>query len=118
MCSNAQELEESIQETLRSGDGEVEYWEAVLQLLAVSKARARISEISTDLVAKARALQHDREGAAQQRQGAEAMGWDEVRHVPPLGAPHAHNLGSAEVSLQTKAACSSWDAFLLVEVVI
>jgi hypothetical protein len=79
MCSNAQELEESIQETLRSGDGEVEYWEAVLQLLAVSKARARISEISTDLVAKARALQHDREGAAQQRQVAEAMGWDKVR---------------------------------------
>ena len=30
------ELEESIQETLRSGDGEVEYWEAVLALLAVS----------------------------------------------------------------------------------
>jgi hypothetical protein len=30
------ELDESIQETLRSGDGEVEYWEAVLALLAVS----------------------------------------------------------------------------------
>lgn len=70
-----QSLEDDIREALDSGDGEVEYWEAVLQRLAVSKARARLEQLHSELTMNAKEAQAAG-GSAQEV--AHAMGWDEV----------------------------------------
>mmetsp|Transcript_35503 Transcript_35503/g.68061 ORF Transcript_35503/g.68061 Transcript_35503/m.68061 type:complete len:669 (-) Transcript_35503:338-2344(-) len=83
-------LEDDIREALDSGDGEVEYWEAVLQRLAVSKARARLEQLHSELTMNAKEAQAAG-GSAQEV--AHAMGWDEEDKAQ---SPRAENQEDAE----------------------
>eukprot|EP00976_Prorocentrum_cordatum_P110359 1195182-Prorocentrum_minimum.AAC.6 len=57
-------MEEGIEDMIRSGDGEVEYWDAVLKRLKVNKSRVQLSDIHRKLWQQALAVQAPKQKAA------------------------------------------------------
>mmetsp|Transcript_6513 Transcript_6513/g.15636 ORF Transcript_6513/g.15636 Transcript_6513/m.15636 type:complete len:764 (-) Transcript_6513:141-2432(-) len=65
-------MEESVSATLASGEGDMEYWEAVLKRLKIQKAKAHVRELQSQIVSAT--LQQLAKDAAELAEDAEVSG--------------------------------------------
>jgi hypothetical protein len=74
-------MEEGIDEMILNGDGEVEYWDAVLKRLKVNKSRVRLTDIHRQLWQRALVVQAPKQKQAQEEAAKKRA---EVCSPPPL----------------------------------